>query len=96
MMIILTRSLNGVESLTSQQLLIVQEIPIKYWNLKIHYLVDRSRPPDPIHFQMHPLHIDIPYFLKIILIFHLGFPTNVLYAFLISRIYATLSMLHLL
>jgi hypothetical protein len=68
-------------------------------NQKVHYRAHKSPPPVLIPSQMNPIHILHSYFHKIRLnivlqdlpsgLFPLGFPTKILYAFLISPMRAT-------
>jgi hypothetical protein len=78
-----------------------QEFPRILWNQKVHYRVHKSSPLVPTLSQDKPIHTNPSYLSKIYLIlsthlrlglpsglFHSGFPTNILYAF-ISPIRAT-------
>jgi len=73
-----------------------QEIFFLLWNPEVHYRVHKSPPLVPVLSKMNPVHNFLSYFSKINLIFTLhlclglptglfpsGFPTKVLYAFLI-------------
>jgi hypothetical protein len=79
-----------------------QDIPRLSWNQKVHYRVYKSRPLAPTLSQMNPVHILSPYFPKVHSnlsphlhlgppsgLFPSGFPTQILYAFLISLMRAT-------
>jgi hypothetical protein len=78
-----------------------QELPTILWTPKVHFRVHKSPPLVPILRWISPVY-SIPYYLRSILMFftHLclglrnglfpsGFPTNILYAFLLSFIHAT-------
>jgi hypothetical protein len=73
-----------------------QEHPSNLWNPKLHYHVHKSPPLAHIQSQINPVHTTLSYLSKIdfniinppILwtssgLFPSGFPTNILYAFLI-------------
>jgi hypothetical protein len=64
-----------------------QEILRLLWNQKIHYRVHKSLSLVPNLTQLHPVHTFPPHFPKIQSCSHLlpsGFPTKILFAFLIS------------
>jgi hypothetical protein len=78
-----------------------QEISRNLWNSKVYYHVHKIPPLVPIMSQMHPFYNIPPHFLRSILIlfsrlcldlscglFPSGFPTKIVYAFLISAIHA--------
>jgi len=68
-----------------------QEITHLLWNSMVHYPLHNSLPLVPILSQVHPVHSFPPCLPKIHsnTVFPSGFPTKILYAFLISPIHPT-------
>jgi hypothetical protein len=62
------------------------QIPRLLWKLNVHYSVHKNPPLVPTLSQIHPVHTFQPRILKIHsnITFPSGFPTKILYAFLIS------------
>jgi hypothetical protein len=66
------------------------KIPCLLWNPKFHYHVHNSPPLVPILSQMHPFHFTSLRYIKIVSFYlRLGFPTNILYTYLMSLMRAT-------